>query len=112
MAVQRPRYRSVWSELYATEFRQSWVDAGGLKTRFIEAGSPSNPPLILLHGTAGSWENFALNVAAHAEHFNCYAVDFIGHGYSTKPEHPLEIPHYLDQVHRVLDALKQRAVIT
>ena len=37
-------------------------------------------PLVLLHGTAGSLENFAANFAAHARHFNCIAFDMIGSG--------------------------------
>lgn len=106
MSVKRPRYRSVWSELYATEFRQSWIDAGGLKTRFIEAGSPEKPPLILLHGTAGSWENFALNVAAHAERFHCYAFDMIGSGLTDKPDYDYETQHYVKHLHDFMDAVK------
>jgi hypothetical protein len=31
--MQQP-YRSVWTELLETPFRQAWVDAGGLKTRY------------------------------------------------------------------------------
>ncbi len=38
------------------------------------------------------------NLAATASTSTAYAIDFIGHGYSTKPEHPLEIRHYLDQL--------------
>jgi 2-hydroxy-6-oxonona-2,4-dienedioate hydrolase len=106
MASQDSRYRSVWSELYATEFRQSWIDAGGLKTRFIEAGAPHLPPLILLHGTAGSWENFALNVAAHAEHFHCYAFDMIGSGLTDKPDYHYETQHYVKHLYDFMDAVK------
>ena len=73
-------YRSIWTELLATHFRQGWIDAGGIKTRFLQAGNGTNPPLIMLHGTAGSLENFAANIAAHAEHFNCIAFDMIGQG--------------------------------
>jgi pimeloyl-ACP methyl ester carboxylesterase len=109
MSAKRP-YRSVWSQLYATEFRQSWIDAGGLKTRYIEAGSPDKPPLIMLHGTAGSWENFGLNVAAHAEHFHCYAFDMIGSGLTDKPDYDYETQHYVKHLHDFMDAVNvQRA---
>jgi 2-hydroxy-6-oxonona-2,4-dienedioate hydrolase len=100
------RYRSVWSELYATEFRQGWIDAGGLRTRFIEAGSPKSPSLIFLHGTAGSWENFALNIAAHAEHLHCFAFDMIGAGLTDKPDYDYETPHYVNHLHDFMDAVK------
>ena len=91
-------YRSIWTELLATPFRQGWVDAGGIKTRFVQAGNESNPPLIMLHGTAGSLENFAANIAAHAEHFNCIAFDMIGSGMTAKPDYDYETEHYVKHV--------------
>jgi 2-hydroxy-6-oxonona-2,4-dienedioate hydrolase len=100
------RYRSVWSELHATDFRQAWIDAGGLRTRFIEAGSPETPALIFLHGTAGSWENFALNIAAHAEHFHCFAFDMIGAGLTDKPNYDYETPHYVKHLYDFMGAVK------
>ena len=91
-------YRSIWTELLATPFRQGWVDADGIKTRFVQAGNESNPPLIMLHGTAGSLENFAANIAAHAEHFNCIALDMIGSGMTAKPDYDYETGHYVKHV--------------
>jgi pimeloyl-ACP methyl ester carboxylesterase len=88
-------YRSIWTELLATPFRQGWIDAGGIRTRFVQAGSESNPPLVMLHGTAGSLENFAANIAAHAEHFNCIAFDMIGSGMTDKPAYDYETEHYV-----------------
>ena len=52
----------------------------------------------MLHGITGHAEAYVRNLAAHAEHFSCWAIDFIGHGYSSKPDHPLEVRHYVDQV--------------
>jgi pimeloyl-ACP methyl ester carboxylesterase len=98
-------YRSVWTELYATEFRQGWVDADGLKTRFIQAGPATAPPLVLLHGTAGSWENFCANIAPHAEHFNCFAFDMIGSGLTDKPPFDYETPHYVKHLSDFMDAM-------
>jgi pimeloyl-ACP methyl ester carboxylesterase len=102
----KSQFRSVWSDLYAIEFRQGWVNAGGLKTRFIEAGSPDNPPLIMLHGTAGSWENFCLNIAAHAKHFHCFAFDMIGSGLTDKPDFDYETQHYVKHLLDFMDAMK------
>jgi 2-hydroxy-6-oxonona-2,4-dienedioate hydrolase len=61
----------------------------------VQAGSESNPPLVMLHGTAGSLENFAANIAAHAEHFNCIAFDMIGSGMTGKPDYDYETEHYV-----------------
>ena len=102
----KSQFRSVWSDLYAIPFRQDWVDAGGLKTRYIEAGSSDKPPLIMLHGTAGSWENFCLNIAAHAEHFHCFAFDMIGSGLTDKPDFDYETQHYVKHLHDFMDAMK------
>ncbi|WP_244931145.1 alpha/beta hydrolase [Nocardioides sp. W7] len=105
--MSEQRFTSVWSDLAQVEFRQGFLQAGPYRTRFLQAGSEGKPLLLMLHGITGHAEAYVRNLAAHAEHFNVYAIDFIGHGYSTKPEHPLEIPHYLEQVHHVLDALGQ-----
>jgi 2-hydroxy-6-oxonona-2,4-dienedioate hydrolase len=110
--VQQP-YKSVWTELLDTPFRQAWIDAGGLKTRFVQAGDPTNPPLVLLHGTAGSLENFAANFAAYARHFNCIAFDMIGSGMTDKPDFDYETHHYLKHAVDFLNAMgiKKTSVI-
>jgi 2-hydroxy-6-oxonona-2,4-dienedioate hydrolase len=102
--TERP-YTSVWSDLNQVEFSQGFIDAGGYRTRYLHAGDSSKPPLVLLHGITGHAEAYVRNLQSHAEHFDVWAIDFIGHGYSAKPEHPLEIPHYLDQVNGFLDAI-------
>lgn len=98
-------YTSVWSDLNQVEFSQGFINAGGYRTRYLHAGDSSKPPLVLLHGITGHAEAYVRNLQAHAEHFDVWAIDFIGHGYSAKPEHPLEIPHYLAQVTGFLDAI-------
>ncbi|GGJ30821.1 alpha/beta fold hydrolase [Streptomyces brasiliensis] len=109
---QRP-YTSVWADLNQVEFSQGFLQAGPYRTRYLHAGSGDKPLLLMLHGVTGHAEAYVRNLAAHAEHFDVYAIDFIGHGYSSKPEHPLEIPHYLDQVLEVLKALgREKASFT
>lgn len=99
------QYTSVWDDLAEVEFSQGYIEAGGYRTRYLHAGTPDKPTLFMLHGITGHAEAYARNLAAHAEHFNVYAIDFIGHGYSTKPEHPLEIKHYVGQVLAIMDEL-------
>jgi len=98
-------YSSVWDDLNQIEFSQGFLQAGEHRTRYLQAGDPSKPLLLLLHGITGHAEAYVRNLRAHAEHFNVYAIDFIGHGYSSKPDHPLEIPHYIGQVTALLDSL-------
>jgi pimeloyl-ACP methyl ester carboxylesterase len=67
----------------------------------------------MLHGTASTWECFAANLAAHAQHFNCYALDMIGSGFSDKPDIDYEIPVYAEHVRKFIKAvgLKKTSII-
>ncbi|MFE5700543.1 alpha/beta fold hydrolase [Rhodococcus koreensis] len=102
--MTRP-YTSVWNDLNQVEFRQGFIQAGPYRTRYLHAGDTSKPALILLHGITGHAEAYVRNLAVHAEHFSVWAIDFIGHGYSSKPDHPLEIKHYIDHVLKFMDAI-------
>jgi 2-hydroxy-6-oxonona-2,4-dienedioate hydrolase len=106
MMSMAPRpFTSVWSDLQEVEFSQGFVQAGPYRTRYLHAGDPNAPTLVMLHGITGHAEAYVRNLRAHAEHFSCWAIDFIGHGYSSKPDHPLEVRHYVDQVLAFLDAI-------
>ncbi len=98
-------YSSVWDDLREVSFCQGFLDTGPYRTRYLHAGDETKPVLLFLHGITGHAEAYVRNLAAHAEHFSVWAIDFIGHGYSSKPDHPLEIPHYIDHVSHVLDAI-------
>lgn len=105
MSDEETKYRSIWTDLCRTSFRQGWVDVKGVRTRYAQAGSPNAPALIMVHGTAGSWDGFCGNLAAHAEHFNCYAIDMVGCGFTDKPDVDYEIPVYARHVHDFMDAV-------
>lgn len=91
-------FRSVWSELRETTFHQGWIDAGGIRTRYIQAGPTNAPALVMVHGTGGSWECFCSNVAAFSKDYNCFAYDTVGAGFSDKPDVDYEIPLYVDHL--------------
>jgi 2-hydroxy-6-oxonona-2,4-dienedioate hydrolase len=97
-------YRSIWTELRQVAFRQGYVEAGGISTRFAEAGSPDAPAVVMLHGTGGHWETFAANLGPYAQHFRCIAVDMIGNGFSSKPDLDYEIAVYVDHVRATMAA--------
>jgi pimeloyl-ACP methyl ester carboxylesterase len=96
-------YRSIWTHLSEVEFRQGYLEADGVRTRFAEAGDPGAPAVLLLHGTGGHWETFAPNLGPLSERFHCIAIDMVGNGFSAKPDHDYEIAVYLRQVLAVLD---------
>jgi 2-hydroxy-6-oxonona-2,4-dienedioate hydrolase len=99
-------YRSVWSSLMDTPFALGFVDAGGVRTRYLEAGRKDAPPLILLHGMNGSLECFCANIAVYAQHFRVVAFDAVGCGFSDRPDVPIyEISHYREQLENLMNAL-------
>ncbi|BBZ02493.1 4,5-9,10-diseco-3-hydroxy-5,9,17-trioxoandrosta-1 (10),2-diene-4-oate hydrolase [Mycolicibacterium chitae] len=58
-----------------------------MRLHYHEAGDPSAPPVVLLHGGgpgASSWSNFSRNIAVLAQHFRVLAVDQPGYGHSDK----------------------------
>ncbi|WP_244817486.1 alpha/beta fold hydrolase [Caballeronia sp. Lep1P3] len=61
--------------------------------------------VILLHGTAGSLENFSANYAAYAEHFRVIGLDMLGCGWTDKPDYDYLINHYAEHVRSFMDAL-------
>ena len=111
--MTKPAYSSVWADLRGASFTQGWLDAGGIRTRFISSGDSSKPLLLLLHGVGGHAEAYARNFAAHAEHFWTVAIDMIGHGWTDKPDLQYQLPDYVRHVLAVLKALgRERAMIS
>lgn len=66
---------------------EKWVKAGGVKTRYLEAGQPGGVPLILLHdGTYGSDASVCWGPVLEllAEEFHVLAPDLLGYGGTDK----------------------------
>jgi 2-hydroxy-6-oxonona-2,4-dienedioate hydrolase len=98
-------HESVWSDLQGVPFSQGYLDAAGVRTRYLHAGDAGLPALVLLHGSGGHAEAYVRNLEAHAEHFSTWSIDMLGHGYTDKPGHPLEVSHYVGHLMAVLDAI-------
>jgi 2-hydroxy-6-oxonona-2,4-dienedioate hydrolase len=98
-------YSSMWTALRGYAFSQGWVDAAGVKTRFLHCGANGSPALIMLHGIVGHAEAFIKNLGPHGQHFNCYAIDQLGNGYTDKPPIDCHIPLVADHVRDFMDAV-------
>jgi len=98
-------HESVWSDLQGVSFTQGYLDARGVRTRYLHDGDPGKPTLVLLHGSGGHAEAYVRNLEAHAEHFSTWSIDMLGHGYTDKPGHPLEVAHYVDHLLAVFDTI-------
>lgn len=101
----KPGFASVWSDLTGVSFSQGFLDAQGIRTRYLMAGDPFKPLLLLLHGVGGHAEAYSRNLGAHGEHFWTVAIDLIGHGWSDKPDLPYQLADYENHVLGVLQAL-------
>jgi alpha-beta hydrolase superfamily lysophospholipase len=95
----------MWMELLGCEYRLGFANAGGLRTRYLEAGFGHREALIFLHGSGGYLEAYLRNIAAHAAHYRVFAIDMIGHGYTDKPDHPYEPAHYVQHLTAFMDAM-------
>ncbi|MDT3446720.1 MULTISPECIES: alpha/beta fold hydrolase [unclassified Pseudofrankia] len=102
---QAVAYRSVWTFIHRTPHQLGFVTVGGYRTRYLEAGERDRPAVILLHGVAGSLENFTANIAAYAEHFHVVAIDMLGCGWTDKPDRQLTAYDWSAHVRAVMDEL-------
>lgn len=99
---------TIWTNLVGRGVKETFIDAGGLRTRMLEAGS--GYPLVLLHGTGGHAEAYTRNIGPLSEHFRVVALDMAGHGYTDKPDVTYTLDVFADHVIAVLDAIGEDKV--
>ncbi len=80
-----------------------WITLHGNRVSFLRAGQ--GPPLLLLHGIAGSYETWAPVIPALAENFTVIAPDMLGHGCSAKPRGDYSLGAYAAGARDLLLAL-------
>lgn len=83
---------------------------GGYEQRALVAGPEDAPPLLLLHGIAGSADEWAPVMPALATKFRVHAPDAPGHGFSEKPANlAYDLATYRDAAVASLDELSAAA---
>lgn len=92
---------SLWTDLVGVDFTVRHVDAGGLRTRALVAGT--GDAVIMLHGTSGHLEAFVRNMPALSQRYACHAIDMMGHGYTEGSGAPYRIPDYVAHVLAYMD---------
>jgi 2-hydroxy-6-oxonona-2,4-dienedioate hydrolase len=107
--VKPKNFASVWSDLTGVSFQQGFLDAGGIRTRYMASGSPEKPLLLLLHGVGGHAEAYARNFGTHGKHFWTVAIDMLGHGWTDKPDIDYQLPDYARHIQDVLKALGRKS---
>lgn len=87
-----------------------FIDIDGVRVHYQEAGDPSNPALVLIHGFASStlvWSKVFLPLAEAG--YRVIAVDLLGYGYSAKPRNgEYTIDGQAKLLMHLLDALEIR----
>jgi 2-hydroxy-6-oxonona-2,4-dienedioate hydrolase len=91
---------SLWAELLGAEVR--YYDAGGIRTRSIQAGS--GMPVIMLHGGGGHAEAFARNIVPLGADFDARSIDFYGHGLTDTDGSPANMPTFVRHLIAFMDA--------
>ena len=85
-----------------------FIEIDGLRMHYQEAGAPTSPAIVLIHGFASStlvWSKVFLELAAAG--FRVIAIDMLGYGYSGKPRNgEYTIAGQARLVTQVLDSLR------
>jgi pimeloyl-ACP methyl ester carboxylesterase len=85
------------------------VDVGGMKLRYVKAGS--GPNLVLLHTLRTQLDLFERILPDLAKHFTVYALDYPGYGYSDIPKAQYDADFFVSAVKGFLNALDLRDVM-
>lgn len=93
-------------------YRSRWVEAGGLKTHYMELGE--GDPLLIVHGGgpgAAGFLGYPHFIPAAAEHFRVVAPDLRGFGLTDKPnDEPYSFKRQADHLSAFVDTLCLRDV--
>ncbi|MEV6284800.1 alpha/beta fold hydrolase [Kribbella sp. NPDC051770] len=104
-SIVHERYRAELAD-WPVPSDQRFVDTRQGPTFVVSSGPAEAPPLVLLHGSAGTTLDWAYDVPAWAEHFRVHAIDGISEpGLSASPRPAIGSPAYAEWLDDVLDAL-------
>ena len=94
--------RSPWEDIDWRD-HQRWVTVQERPVNVIELGS--GPPLVFVHGLAGSWQNWLEQLPVFAEDHRVIAFDLPGFGASPMPRDQISIGGYAGIVHNLFEVL-------
>ena len=82
---------------------QRWTRIDGRAVNYVEMGE--GPPVLLIHGLAGCWQNWLENICDFARDHRVVALDLPGFGHSEMPSEKISIPGYGEFVDAFMDAI-------
>src|SRR6266480_6057954 len=83
--------RSEWLDIDWQEHLRSHV-LNGSRVNYVEMGE--GPPVVLVHGLSGCWQNWLENIPQLARRHRVLALDLAGFGESELPHEEISIPGY------------------
>lgn len=96
----------LWIEVdWAAHHR--WVEVAGRPVNVVDVGS--GPPVVLIHGHSGAWQNWLEQIPVFARRHRVIAMDLPGFGASPMPRDPITISGYGRIVAELLDRLEVSA---
>ena len=101
-SVYGPRGRSPWLDVDWRK-HQRWVILDGQPVNVIEFGS--GPPLVFVHGLAGSWPNWLEQLPVLAAKHRVVTLDLPGFGHSPMPAEQISISGYARLLDQLFDTL-------
>ncbi|MCE2481870.1 MAG: alpha/beta fold hydrolase [Alphaproteobacteria bacterium] len=72
--------------------RASFIDVGGITTRYLHAGEDHGQALLLIHGGGVAADTWLCNIEPLGQEFAVYAPDNIGHGFTDAIELGSDLP--------------------
>ncbi|NYF89054.1 alpha/beta fold hydrolase [Tunturiibacter empetritectus] len=73
--------------LWRQGVKSEYVEAGGYRLHYFEAGAADGTPLVLVHGLGARGEDWgAMIPSLAAQGFHVYVPDLLGYGRSSKPD--------------------------
>ena len=94
--------RSEWLDVPWPEHLR-WVRVQGRLMNVVDVGE--GPPLLLVHGLSGCWQNWLESIPPLAADHRVIAIDLPGFGESPMPADPISVSGYARIVIELLDAL-------
>jgi pimeloyl-ACP methyl ester carboxylesterase len=79
------------------------IDLAGRRTHYVRRGL--GDPLVLIHGFNLDWHTWMRNIDGLAAHFQVYALDLWGQGFSTRKHLDYGYALFAEQVRLFMDAL-------
>jgi 2-hydroxymuconate-semialdehyde hydrolase len=95
--------RSEILAFYGLDLELGFIDAGGIRTFYLSAGS--GRPLVLLHGAGGGGVLWAPVIDRLSRYFRIIVPDVVGYGESDKPKRAYDRLFYAGWLRGFMDAM-------